>query len=74
MPPETSSTAFPWHSPEGELLGSDPHTWGLLQQQPGEPGGLFFLFPAGEWEDGSTWLERGAPLSQGPVPVQPQLQ
>lgn len=42
MPPETSSTALPWHSLEGELLGSDPHTRGLLQQQPGEPGGLFY--------------------------------
>lgn len=41
-PPETSSTALLWHSLEGELLGSDPHTQGLLQQQPGELGGLFY--------------------------------
>jgi len=42
VPPETSSTALPWHSLEDELLGFDPCTQGLLQQQPGELGGCLY--------------------------------
>lgn len=37
--------------------------------------GRSFLPPVREWKDGNIYLlEHGAPLSQGPVPVQPQLQ
>lgn len=74
MPPETSSTALPLHSLEGELLGSDHHTCSLLQRQPGEPGGR--LYP--QLGNGRMGVLVGwsvvFPFSQGPVPVHPQLQ
>lgn len=61
--------------PGGSALGLWPTHMGSPATAAWGAGRSFFLFPAGEWEDGSTcWLERGAPLSQGPVPVQPQLQ
>lgn len=75
--PESSSTPLLPGRAQRVSSDPDPHMWGLLQQQPGElrERAGAFLPPVREWMDGNIYLlEHGAPLSQGPVPVQPQLQ
>lgn len=52
-------------------MESVPHTWATAAWG----AECSFLPPVREWKDGNIYLlEHGAPLSQGPVPVQPQLQ